>query len=178
MGSAISACPFPPDPMHPGVPSRGAGDAEAHSHPPASTHPRGCQAPCQTPHPYPCPVPRLWMGDLVFPGRSMRPSIPCSSAGCSPTALLINCLLLLLQEHWAPGCRGCLRPALPAPCPACELTALAPHMATISPKTCSCIGHPLLLAAMSVTARCGDRDGDRNAAFVQGCNEISAWLPG
>lgn len=60
----------------------------------------------------------------MFPERSMRPSIPHSSAGCSPTALLINCLLLLLLLLWerrAPGV-----PGLPAPSPACKLTAPAP----------------------------------------------------
>lgn len=72
-----------------------------------------------------CPSSSALAGRVGVSRRSMCPSILHSSAGCSPTALLINCpLLLLLWECWALGCWGCLHPAprtlpLPAPCPPC-----------------------------------------------------------
>lgn len=53
-----------------------------------------------------CPSSKALAGRAGVSRRSMCPSIPHSSAGCSPTALLINCplLLLLLWECWARGC--------------------------------------------------------------------------
>lgn len=61
----------------------------------------------------------------------MCPSILHSSAGCSPTALLINwllLLLLLLWECWAQGCLGCLHPA-------CQHRGFAPHVKELAPTS-------------------------------------------
>lgn len=142
-GSATGACPFPPGPVHPGVSLQGPGDAAAQSHHPCQ-HPEaglgGCQAPCQTPCPAPClPVsaPCLWLGGLVFPRRSMRPSILRSSAGCSPTALLINwCCCCCCRSAGHPERLGCLHPALPVSSqPLPHTVAWRPHGSWHPPRT-------------------------------------------
>lgn len=143
-GSATGACPFPPGPVHPGVSLQGPGDAAAQSHHPCQ-HPEaglgGCQAPCRTPCPAPClPVsaPCLWLGGLVFPRRSMRPSILRSSAGCSPTALLINwcCCCCCCRSAGHPERLGCLHPALPVSSqPLPHTVAWRPHGSWHPPRT-------------------------------------------
>lgn len=174
-----------------------------------------------------CPLPR-WEG-WGFPGGRCAHRSP-SGSGCSPTALLINWLLLLLWERQAPG--------VAAPSAACVLTA--PHVpwrphgtGTKLAPPADPIGlagtrwHPGAQGGLGQAGATsvgsgqgwgrgwgafggaepyrglwGTAEGCReatapshtpghprprlrqllatlgDAAFVPGCNEISAWLPG
>lgn len=115
-GGSISTTTSPLHGTGTGCSPQGGGGGTACPHPfPAGSVPRcaprcplarGCC--CCSPRPLPC-----WEG-WGFPGGRCAHRSP-SSSGCSPTALLINWLLLLLWEHQKPGAA--------APSPACVLTS-------------------------------------------------------